>query len=46
MAKRIGITPEVTGEDAIRILREMNNPPREEYKEMAKQIKEQRFVPF
>ena len=46
MAKAIGPTPEVTGKDALRILRAMNEPPSKKDKEIAKKIKAQRFVPF
>lgn len=46
MAKPIGPTPEVTGKDAVRILRKMNEAPHPEYKKLAEEIKSQRFVPF
>ena len=46
MAKPIGETPTVYGEDALRILRKMNEPPTEEEIEFAKKIRSQRNVPF
>ena len=39
MAKAIGPTPEVTGKDALRILRAMNEPPSKKDKEIAKKLK-------
>ncbi len=46
MAKPIGPTPVLEGEDAIRILKKMKEPPTEKDREMARKIREQRFVPF
>ena len=46
MAKPIGETPTLYGEDALRILRKMNEPLTEEDKEFARKIKSQRNVPF
>lgn len=46
MAKPIGETPTLYGEDAIRILRKMKEPPTKEDIEFAKKIKSQRNVPF
>ena len=46
MAKPIGETPILYGEDALRILRKMNEPPTKEEIEYAKKIKSQRNVPF
>lgn len=46
MAKPIGPTPELEGEDAIAVLKKMREPPTEKDKELAKKIREQRFVPF
>ena len=46
MAKPIGPTPELEGEYAIAVLKKMREPPTENDKELAKKIREQRFVPF
>lgn len=46
MTKPIGPTPELEGEDAIAVLKKMREPPTEKDKELAKKIREQRFVPF
>lgn len=46
MAKPISPSPVIEGEDAIDIINNMDEAPREEYKELAKKIKSQRFVPF
>lgn len=46
MAKPIGPTPELEGEDAIEFLKRMYEPPSEKDKEFAKKIKSQRNVPF
>ena len=46
MAKPISPSPVIEGEDAIEIIKKMNDSPSEEYKELAKDIKSQRFVPF
>ena len=46
MAKPIGTTPVLKGEDAIRILKKMNEPPTEKEKELVKKIKSQRMVLF
>lgn len=46
MAKPISPSPVIEGEDAIEIIKNMNDSPSEEYKELAKDIKSQRFVPF
>ena len=46
MAKPIRPTLELEGEDAIKIIKEMYKSPSGEYKELAKEIKSQRFVPF
>ena len=46
MAKPIGPTLELEGEDAIAVLKKMREPPTEKDKELAKKIREQRFVPF
>nr|WP_294998220.1 hypothetical protein [uncultured Methanobrevibacter sp.] len=46
MAKPIGPTPELEGEDAIAVLKKMREPPTKEEIEYAKKIKSQRNVPF
>ena len=46
MAKPIGPTPVLEGEDAIEFLKRMNEPPTEEDKEFARKIRGQRNVPF
>jgi hypothetical protein len=46
MAKPISPSPVIEGEAAIEIIKNMNDSPSEEYKELAKDIKSQRFVPF
>ena len=46
MAKPIGETPTLYGDDALRILKGMNEPPTEDEIEFAKKIKSQRNVPF
>ena len=46
MAKPIGETPTLYGEDALRILRKMNEPPTEKEKKLVEKIKSQRIVLF
>jgi len=46
MAKPIRPTPELEGEDALRILRKMNEPPTEKEKRLVEKIKSQRIVLF
>ena len=46
MAKPIGPTPELEGEDAIAVLQKMRESPTKEEIEYAKKIKSQRNVPF
>ena len=46
MAKPISPSPVIEGEDAIKIIKEMCKSPSDEYKELAKEIRSQRFVPF
>ncbi len=46
MAKPISPSPVIEGEDAIKIVKEMYKSPSGEYKELAKEIRSQRFVPF
>ncbi|WP_409200271.1 hypothetical protein [Methanobrevibacter sp. DSM 116169] len=49
MARPIGITPTLTGKDAKRILKRMNEPPTEKDKTFSKKLKElseKRTVPF
>lgn len=46
MAKPIGPTPELEGEDALRILRKMCEPPTEKDKKFWKEVLSQRRVPF
>ncbi|WP_292887153.1 MULTISPECIES: hypothetical protein [unclassified Methanobrevibacter] len=46
MAKPIGPTPDLEGEDALRVLRKMNEPPSEKEKELVEKIKSQRRVLF
>lgn len=46
MAKPIGETPTLYGEDALRILRKMNEPPTEKEKDLVEKIKSQRIVLF
>lgn len=46
MAKPIGPTPELEGEDAIAVLKKMREPPTKEEIEYAKKIRSQRNVPF
>lgn len=46
MAKPIGPTPELGGEDAIEFLKRMYEPPTEKDKEFARKIRAQRNVPF
>ena len=46
MAKPIGPTPELEGEDALRILRKIKEPPTEKEKELVEKIKSQRIVLF
>ncbi len=44
MARPIEPTPDVCGEDAIALLKEMMKPPTEEEKKFAKEIRAQRKV--
>ena len=46
MAKPISPSPVIEGEDAIKIVKKMYKSPSGEYKELAKEIRSQRFVPF
>lgn len=46
MAKPIGNTPKLTGEDAEIFLKKMNEPPTQKDKEVWKRIKAQRRVKF
>ena len=46
MARPIGATPVLEGEDAILVLRKMLEPPSEEDKEFAREIRNQRIVLF
>ena len=46
MAKPIGKTPVIEGEDAIAILKKMQEPPTKKDKEFAKKIRNQRTVLF
>ena len=46
MAKPIRPTPELEGEDVLRILRKMNEPPTEKEKRLVEKIKSQRIVLF
>ena len=46
MAKPIGDTPELEGDEATEFLNHMLDPPTEKQKELSKKMKEQRFVPF
>lgn len=46
MAKPIGPTPVLEGEDTIEFIMKMYDPPTEEDKEFARKIREQRNVPF
>ena len=46
MARPIGDTPILYGDDAITILKRMQEPPTEKQKELAQKIKKQRKVPF
>ena len=46
MAKPIGATPVLEGRDAIEFLKRMYEPPTEKDREMARKIRQQRFVPF
>ena len=46
MAKPISQSSVIEGEDAIKIVKEMYKSPSGEYKELAKEISSQRFVPF
>ena len=46
MARPIGTTPVFEGEDAIAVLKEMQEPPTQEDKEFAKEIRNQRIVLF
>jgi hypothetical protein len=46
MAKPISLSPVIEGEDAIKIVKKMYKSPSGEYKELAKEIRSQRFVPF
>lgn len=46
MAKPIGKTPVFEGEDAIAVLKKMNEPPSKKDKEFAKKIRLQRRVHF
>ncbi len=46
MAKPIGKTPALEGDDAIAVLKKMQDPPTKEDKEFAKEIRNQRIVLF
>ena len=46
MAKPIGDTPELYGDEATEFLNHMLDPPTEKQKELAKKMKEQRIVYF
>ena len=46
MAKPIGKTPALEGEDAIAVLKKMQEPPTEKDKEFWKEVYSQRRVPF
>lgn len=46
MAKPIAKTPPLEGEDAIAVLKKMQEPPTEEDKEFAREIRNQRIVLF
>ena len=46
MARPIGETPTLYGEDSLRILRKMNEPTTEKEKELVEKIKSQRIVLF
>ena len=46
MAKHIAKTPVFEGEDAIAVLKEMQEAPTQEDKEFAKEIRNQRIVLF
>ena len=46
MAKPIGDTPVLEGDEATEFLNRMLNPPTKKQKELSKKMKEQRFVPF
>ena len=46
MARPIGATPVLEGEDAILVLKHMFEPPSEEDKSFAREIRNQRIVLF
>lgn len=46
MAKPIGNTPVLYGDDATDFLNHMLDSPTEKHKELRKEMEEQRFVPF
>lgn len=46
MAKPIGKTPDFEGEDAIAVLKKMQEPPSKKDKEFAREIRNQRIVLF
>ena len=46
MAKPIGDTPVLEGDEATEFLNRMLNPHNKKQKELSKKMKEQRFVPF
>lgn len=46
MAKPIGDTPVLEGDEATEFLNHMLDPPTKKQKELSKKMKEQRFVPF
>lgn len=46
MAKPIGDTPILEGDEAAEFLNHMLDPPTEKQKELSRKMKEQRFVPF
>lgn len=46
MARPIGDTPELYGDEAMEFLNHMLDPPTEKQKELSRKMKEQRFVPF
>lgn len=46
MAKPIAKTPPLEGEDAIEVLKKMQEPPTEKDKEFAREIRNQRIVLF
>lgn len=46
MAKPIGKTPPLEGEDAVIVLKKMQEPPTEKDKKFAREIRNQRIVLF